>query len=125
GRGLFMRGRHASSLTPDRENELMRKVRTARLAVPFELPEILLNPLSIQLFNSVYYRKQLKDRVAGVQHYNPFFYPLDGVEHWNRAYGARGFLQYQCVVPPERGRETMGRILSRIAESGMASFLAV
>ena len=40
-------------------------------------------------------------------------------------YGSRGFLQYQCVVPHSCGREAILEILSRIAASGIGSFLAV
>ncbi|HSR87816.1 MAG TPA: hypothetical protein VLL07_02585, partial [Pontiella sp.] len=57
--------------------------------------------------------------------YNSFFYPLDAVSNWNRIYGKRGFTQYQFVIPKEAGRDGMERILKRITESGLGSFLAV
>jgi FAD/FMN-containing dehydrogenase len=53
--------------------------------------------------------------------YEPFFYPLDSLGRWNRVYGQRGFLQYQCVVP----KSALQRILRLITDSGMGSFLAV
>ena len=53
-----------------------------------------------------------------------FFHPLDGVGDWNRLYGSRGLVQYQCVVP-EDATESMGRIVERISAQGHASFLSV
>lgn len=53
-----------------------------------------------------------------------FFYPLDGVPHWNRIYGRGGFVQYQFVV--EYGQEdALRRIVDRIAARRCPSFLAV
>jgi hypothetical protein len=64
-------------------------------------------------------------RVKSVMHYDPFFYPLDGVLHWNLAYGKNGFLQYQFVVPFGEERRVFKRLLTHVAESGMSSFLTV
>ena len=44
---------------------------------------------------------------------------------WNRAYGKRGFIQYQFVVPSEESRETVPRIIAHLREANVASYLAV
>jgi hypothetical protein len=85
----------------------------------------LVNALSLSAFNALYYRKQRADRVRSVQHYEPFFYPLDSILEWNRMYGPRGFFQYQCVVPEATSAEAMAELLSAISASGLGSFLAV
>ncbi|NLG45339.1 D-arabinono-1,4-lactone oxidase, partial [Gordonia sp. (in: high G+C Gram-positive bacteria)] len=43
---------------------------------------------------------------------------------WNRAYGSKGFLQYQFIVPPEAVEEFKG-IIYDIQASGHVSFLNV
>ena len=96
-----------------------------RFTVPFNAPGFILNPLSMGLFNKVFYHKQRRERVRCVQHYETFFHPLDAVGEWNKLYGRRGFYQYQCVVPFEQSAEPIREILTRIAESRQASFLAV
>jgi FAD/FMN-containing dehydrogenase len=54
-----------------------------------------------------------------------FFYPLDAIHHWNRLYGRRGFVQYQVALPLEGGLEGLKELLTRLARSRRASFLAV
>jgi FAD/FMN-containing dehydrogenase len=76
-------------------------------------------------FNSLYFHKQLGQTKIGPVDYEPFFYPLDGVLHWNRMYGKNGLLQFQNVLPHASGREGMVEILKAITRSGLASFLAV
>ncbi len=119
GRGIFMAGNHASG------GELSSSKKGAGPAgVPVDFPGFALNRLSIKAFNMLYYGKQFKKVVRNEIDYEPFFYPLDAVQNWNRIYGKRGFLQYQCVVPHENAT-AIADILGRIAASGLGSFLAV
>lgn len=118
-RGIFMAGDHlaAGDLSVACEKPL-----GLPLSVPFSPPFSLINGLSLAAFNQAYYRRPLPARA--LTHYAPFFYPLDGVLHWNRLYGRPGFYQYQLVVPLA-AREALGDILASIAASGQGSFLAV
>jgi decaprenylphospho-beta-D-ribofuranose 2-oxidase len=94
-----------------------------RKQVPCYLPNLILNSWSVRAFNAIYYRRH-GDRRAVVD-YDSFFYPLDSVEHWNRIYGRRGFLQYQAAFPAENSRAGLIGLLEAIAASRQASFLAV
>ena len=119
GRGLFMRGNHASGLA--RQDGYSAKSRT----FPFVPPVSLVNSWTLKAFNTAYYHKQFQLQTQQLLHYEPFFYPLDGLLEWNRMYGPRGFYQYQCVIPMLDGKEAIKELLSEIAGSGMGSFLAV
>jgi FAD/FMN-containing dehydrogenase len=121
GRGLFIRGNHAGSFAYS--NPYLKVQR--KKAVPFDFPSWALNPLSVKIFNNLYFHRQLKPEVRSIVSYDPFFYPLDSIHHWNRIYGKRGFLQWQCVVPFSDGQDAIAEILRRIAQTGLASFLAV
>jgi decaprenylphospho-beta-D-ribofuranose 2-oxidase len=59
-----------------------------------------------------------------VQNLTTFYHPLDMIGQWNRAYGPRGFLQYQFVVPLG-AQDTFRRIVEQVAHSGHVSFLNV
>jgi len=121
GRGILMRGRHATA--PEAGARRVR--RPARLRVPLDAPEWLLNPLFMRWFNGIYawaHGRTLRRRVVS---YDRFFYPLDAIAEWNRLYGPRGFLQYQCVVPRAAGVRPVSALLERLADAGAASFLAV
>ncbi len=117
GRGIFMRANHADLQRPA---PLARRERR----VPFVPPVSLVNPLSLRAFNTAYYALK-QARTSGVQHYEPFFHPLDALHDWNRIYGPKGFYQYQCVLPRERGRAGVQALLEATARAGMGSFLAV
>ena len=127
GRSIIMRGEHAF------KHELPKKLQDNPLlvkknlnpSIPFYFPNFVLNNLTVKLFNFLYYSKQTKKEVKNFVHYEPFFYPLDIVSDWNRIYGKSGFIQYQMVIPKEKGKEGMKKILETIAKSGNGSFLAV
>lgn len=121
GRGWFTRGNFAWQ--KERPGGLdLSKIKPI---VPFDFPEFALNRFSVQAFNQVLYHKQVTKRVRNVVHYEPFFYPLDSIHHWNRIYGKRGFLQYQCVVPYKTDLTPIRNILKTIAASGEGTFLVV
>ena len=118
-RGVYMLGDHSKvpgKLTPSPE---------PKLVFPMDAPGFALNPLSVSLFNTAFFHKQMKAHVKTVQDYEPFFYPLDKVLRWNRMYGKSGLLQFQYAIPWEHGREGTIAILKEVAKSGLASFLAV
>lgn len=96
----------------------------ARLAVPCELPFSPLNRLTIAAFNLAY-RAANARKGQHLAHAGSFFFPLDGVERWNRIYGRRGLLQFQCTIPAEAGPATIRELLGAIAKAGQGSFLAV
>lgn len=119
GRGLFMRANHASAIAaPGKHCSRMRKL-------PFSPPVSLVNSLSLKAFNTLYYHKQASRRSHAIQHYEQFFYPLDGILEWNKLYGPHGFYQYQCVIPMAASHDASGQLLQEIGKSGMGSFLAV
>ena len=119
GRGIITRGDHA----PSTEGQLTPP-STAKITVPLDAPSGLLNPLSIRVFNELWFRKAPKKRDREEQSIGTFFHPLDGVNDWNRLYGRRGFVQYQFAVP-DAATETVRLAIETLSRSGVPSFLAV
>lgn len=117
GRSVIMLGEHAEQ--GGLEIDTQQKV-----SVPFSTPSALLNRLTMKAFNTFYWYKSkhnLSQTVALV----PYFYPLDAVGKWNRLYGKKGFVQFQCVLPKNDGVANMRKLLTEISRSGEGSFLAV
>ncbi|MBC2667219.1 FAD-binding oxidoreductase [Novosphingobium flavum] len=127
GRSLVMTGEHAEAgeLTPrESADRFVRQGKRAK-AVPFDFPQIALNPLSVRAFNELYYGVGAWNRGEGLIDYDSYFYPLDALLEWNRIYGRRGFAQFQCVIPLAAAEAGVAALLRRIASSGQGSFLAV
>lgn len=119
-RGIFMQGDHYGTPEP------LHPSKEPWLTLPLDLPEFALNRFSIGLFNTLYYNKQIGKVKNGLVDYEPFFYPLDSLLQWNRMYGKKGFLQFQCVLPWEACQQFgIVSILKAITASGLGSFLAI
>ena len=118
-RGIFMLGEH--SAVPAE----LKPSPAPKLVFPIEAPGFALNHTTVSLFNTVFFHKQRKPHVKALQDYEPFFYPLDAVLNWNRLYGKAGLLQFQYAIPWAHAREGTIAILTEVAKSGLASFLAV
>ncbi|MEE9320266.1 MAG: FAD-binding oxidoreductase [Granulosicoccus sp.] len=118
-RGVFLAANHGTT------GSLEAPSLKARFTMPFALPAQLLNRTTVRAFNTLYFHRH-RPATGSVQRqsYPTFFYPLDGIEHWNRLYGRQGFHQFQFVVPSSE-ISNLEAILRRIVNSGMGSFLAV
>ena len=115
GRGVFLRANHADGAAPT--------LRAPRANVPITPPLSLINPLTLRTLNSLYFHRARAGR--RIVPYASYFFPLDAIGDWNRVYGPRGFLQYQCVVPPRQAPEAIAELLQRVAARRDGSFLAV
>ncbi len=118
GRGLFMRGNHVDC-------QARQEPRAKKSTMPFVPPVSLVNKLSLRPFNEAYYWINKQKTGKHIVHYQPFFYPLDNLQDWNKMYGPRGFYQYQSVVPRDVGQDAVDEMLKEIGRSGQGSFLAV
>jgi len=103
-------------------NPLRLPIRRKR-SVPRFVPSAVLNYQTVRIFNALYYARHVDGRK--IVDYDSFFYPLDGLQHWNRIYGRRGFVQYQAFFPRETSRRGIVALLDLISAAKNASFLAV
>ena len=78
----------------------------------------------MKVINETYYRIN-KNSISKPQHFKPFFFPLDIVDNWGKAYGRKGFLQYQFVVPNQNSFETIQKILDEIKKNNQIPALGV
>jgi decaprenylphospho-beta-D-ribofuranose 2-oxidase len=92
-------------------------------SLPFPAPRLALNQWTVKLFNARLYRR-FTDGVH-VTDYDDYFYPLDRIANYPWLYGRRGFVQYQAVLPPDRSRDGLEKMLEAISSKGAGSFLAV
>ena len=93
--------------------------------MPFYFPNWFLNKKFVKLFNYIYYligKNSAKDKLVN---WDDYFYPLDSVLEWNKIYGRKGFVQYQCVIPLAKCKEGLIELLKEIELSKASSFLSV
>ncbi|WP_167101492.1 FAD-binding oxidoreductase [Amycolatopsis granulosa] len=127
GRATFSRGSLAKldQLPPKLQADPLKFDAPQLMTLPDVFPNGLGNKLTFGMLNNVWQRTVPKKGARGkIQNLTQFYHPLDMLGEWNRAYGSKGFLQYQFSVP--FGREDALKDLCRkIAKSGHYSFLNV
>lgn len=126
GKSVLLLGEHIKlSELPERYKTNPLKIHSEeKMRIPFYFPKWILSTLNIRIFNWLYYRKSTVSSKS-ITHYNSYFYPLDGIRDWNKIYGKEGFIEYQFVLPFEKAVEGIEYVLSKIADSRLASFLCV
>lgn len=126
GRAGFSRGSLATL------DQLPRKLRrnplrfTAPqiLTMPDLFPNGMVNDFTTRMAGELAYRTFKKGSRGLIQNITQFLHPLDLFGEWNRAYGRRGFLQYQFSMP-FGAEEELAEAVRAIAHSGHHSFLNV
>jgi decaprenylphospho-beta-D-ribofuranose 2-oxidase len=87
------------------------------------VPVNVVQPWFVKRFYAIWWRNAPADTTHLVP-MSRFFHPLDGVGSWSRAYGRRGFLQWQMAVP-FAAADLVELSLRRLAESGAVPSLVV
>lgn len=126
GRSILILGEHAKieDLSEKKKKDPLRLPKKKQINFPFTLPAFVLNQFSVKTFNFLFYGKNIKREINNIVSYEPFFYPLDAILHWNRMYGKPGFVQYQFVLPLE-SKQGLVEVLKCISQKNMGSFLTV
>jgi hypothetical protein len=79
----------------------------------------------MRVFNAAYRAANRREKRGASVPFAPFFYPLDAVGGWSRAYGPGGLRQFQCVVPNRDAPAAVAEMLALTHRAGAASFLTV
>ena len=119
------RGRSVFMLGEEGKGAELTVHKGLKWVVPSFFPGFFLNPLSVRIFNALYYAKRGFGSESFSTHYDSYFFPLDSILHWNRIYGRKGFMQYQFVVPLEKSYEAVDSVLREVSREGAVSFLSV
>ena len=121
GRGVLLCGRWAEPHEAQRSFPALRPMIT----LPVDLPRGVLNSAVVRVFNAAYYHRFPAAQTTTVVSPESFLYPLDAIGAWNRGYGRRGFVQYQCVLPDASAHRAARLFVELVASHGRASFLSV
>jgi hypothetical protein len=127
GRSLVMLGEHAcrSELANNQATHPFNMEPKRKISIPFEFPYSAVNRLTVGIFNSIYYASGVRSAREELVSWESYFFPLDAILGWNRIYGRKGFVQYQCVLPDNTAEIGLTAILKKTADVGAGSFLAV
>ena len=106
-RGVFHSGNHNLDRLHSKKN------KNIKLTFPATPPVSLVNNISLNILNNFYYAIN-KNSNKKLQSYKSFFFPLDVINKWNKAYGRKGFYQYQFLIPIEDSLKGIKKIIKTI-----------
>jgi len=127
GRSVVMLGAHAwlDELPQEQRRMPLGPPPKRKLRLPIDAPRLALNRWSVGAFNAAYYRRAAAHPGPEFVSWESYFHPLDRILGWNRIYGRRGFVQFQCVLPEETAHDGLAALLTAISASGQGAFLSV
>ena len=126
GRSILIRGHHAKrSDLPRRLEEATVTPKSRQHKLRFGFPPWALNRFTMAAFNETFYGWQGRRKEPFIDTFDRFFFPLDRIEDWNRMYGRKGFVQYQCVLPQGESERGLQEIMEELVRNRRSSFLSV
>ncbi|MEQ9349721.1 MAG: FAD-binding oxidoreductase [Alphaproteobacteria bacterium] len=132
GRALVITAEHASpeTLPPALAAAPLEPHGERTVSVPPLAPAVARSRTLMRLANRRYHGRRSHGGRGErgrprLTHYDPYFFPLDGIHNWNCLYGRQGFVQYQCVIPFAASRAALAGMSESLAGSGVATTLAV
>ncbi|MBL8993441.1 MAG: FAD-binding oxidoreductase [Spirochaetia bacterium] len=125
GRGFLTTGYPAARKDLPHGREPLPIHRPPRFVFPFLLPSGLLSAPLLRSLIFGYEHLPRPGDTPTLVHYDPFFFPLDGIHFWNRAYGKKGFVQHQCLIPKKESQAALDQILALCQSEGFPSFVTV
>ena len=82
-----------------------------------------MNRYVIKFLNEIYFNF-IKTKIDKID-IDSFFYPLDSLENWNKIYGKKGFISYQCSFPKKNSFRNIKKLLEIIRDNKIYSFISV
>ena len=126
GRSIIFLGEHAKIVDLKKKNQKtpLYQKKNFTFKVPFNFPDWVINKFSLYFLNWFIYWQGFFKRNKKIVEVEKFFYPLDNISNWNKVYGHKGFIQYQCVLPLSRSKEGLREIFSYISKKNIGSFIS-
>lgn len=125
GRGFLTTGYPASRKDLPQGMDPLPIHRPPRFTFPTLLPSGMMSAPLLRTMIFTYAHLPRPEEKPILVHYDPFFFPLDGIHLWNRAYGKKGFVQHQCLIPKNQGVAALDQILALCQRENFPSFVTV
>ena len=109
-RGIFHIGNHSKNI----KKYKLKNKKSFSFTLPLVQRFSLVNNITINLLNNFYFWAN-KNNAIKKQHYRSFFFPLDFIKNWNKAYGKKGFYQYQFVVPDKNSKNVLYEVIDLVS----------
>jgi len=120
GRSIITR---ANFIKKGKTTEFYEKKRINLGIILNMIPSLFMNRYLIKLLNELYFyfHKSYIDTID----IDTFFYPLDSIKKWNKIYGSKGFISYQCSISKKNSYSKIKEILQKIKKEKIYSFVSV
>ncbi|MEO8557998.1 MAG: FAD-binding oxidoreductase [Rhodospirillales bacterium] len=122
GRGVLQLG---EAVPADLIAGLRRRAAKAARRVPFDLPRLSPLKTGVRLYNKLHLARVPAAGRTRILPRHTFLHPLDALSDWQKLYGTRGFVQFQCVVADDLAQPCLRKLLETVSHSRPGALLGV